>query len=362
MTPRAWLTATGADRRRDRTTPSAGTTEGSHFRAEATTRGVLRQTGPTVHRRTGPSSRAAGARRLQQPRRDRQVAREIGERPVPADEDGELVEPEARPERRHDRPIGRAADPQRERAARLRPPTSGARGPARAAPRRGPPRARAGRPRRRSRIRSACRPDRGRASRAAIRCAGSGDRPGGRRRAARDRGHRSPRPASDGRHRRAARPASSSNGSGTTPEGSSPNASGRRGSPIRLSSGMRGTMPERRVHRVRDRLDAVGRGRPGHPVVGGEQAGEQVAPKPGALELGQDEQHREIPQPLADDRRAEGDDPVGRGRVAGATMLLRHGRDDEPFRVGRLEVDEQAGRPGGPRAGSRPGRGGRCSR
>jgi hypothetical protein len=31
------------------------------------------------------------------------------------------------------------------------------------------------------------------------------------------------------------------------------------------------------------------------------------------------------------------------GRVAGATMLLRHAGDHEPVRIGRLEVDEQAG-------------------
>src|SRR6185503_13981219 len=56
---------------------------------------------------------------LQQTRRDRQVAGEIGERAIPTDEHGELVEPEARPESRHDRPIGLAADPDGEGAARL---------------------------------------------------------------------------------------------------------------------------------------------------------------------------------------------------------------------------------------------------
>ena len=279
---------------------------------------------------------------LQQPRRDRQVAREIGERAVPADSTGNWSS--RKPARRAGTTARSAAPPtqMREGAARLdgRGQVPEDRPEQRLVADRD--RADAARPRRRSRSRPACRPGRGRASRAAIRCAGSGDRPGGRRRAARDRGYRSPRRASDARHRRATRPPSSSNGSGTTPDGSSPNASGRRGSPMRLSSGIRGTMPS--VAYIAFEIGwtlsvAVARAMPSS---SGSRRASRSRPEPGALELGQHEQHREVPQPLADDRRAEGDDPLAR--------RPRRRRDDAPAARWRPRTAPDRS-PGGGRTG-----------
>ena len=110
--------------------------------------------------------------------------------------------------------------------------------------------------------------------------------------------------------------------SGTTPDGSSPNASGRWGSPVRFSSGIRGTIPSLAysAFEIGWALSAatartiVGIRRQ-HPV-------DQLAPEARPLVTRQHEQHRQVPQPLAHGRRGEGDDL---GRVA------RHRRDDEPL-------------------------------
>ena len=116
---------------------------------------------------------------LEQSGGDGQVAREVGERPVPAQQDRELVEPHAGAQGGHDGPVGTPRQPQGERPARARPPSSGGRGSGRAGPRRASPGARPARPRARSRRRSARRRDRGTASLAGPPCAGTGGRPDG---------------------------------------------------------------------------------------------------------------------------------------------------------------------------------------
>ena len=91
-----------------------------------------------------------------------------------------------------------------------------------------------------------------------------------------------------------------------------------------------------RVQGVGDRLGAVRCGRPVHvalPVVSvREHAAQELASDPGALVCGQDEEHREVPQPLAHHGGREGDD----------SSLGAVGRDDEALGVGRPEVGEEA--------------------
>ena len=96
------------------------------------------------------------------------------------------------------------------------------------------------------------------------------------------------------------------------------------------------------IESIRDRLDAV-RGRcPNDGLVIWKQVLQQPATKPRLLCLGQDEQHGQVPQPLADDRRSERHDPLGRIDPLAGRRVARFGRHDEPLRIGRLEVAEQA--------------------
>ena len=94
--------------------------------------------------------------------------------------------------------------------------------------------------------------------------------------------------------------------------------------------------PERAVEPVRDRLDAVGRGRSGpRPVVRlGHHRAEEPAAQPPALGAWQDEQHRQEPQAIAGDRRDEGVD----GARAVRSEPFGH---DEPLGVRRLQVAVQ---------------------
>ena len=311
-------------------TPSAGTARSHAGRLPPAGE---RQTRP-AHRRSVAEPRTAPACQSR-PGRDRQVAREVGERAVPADEDRELVEPEAGAAGRHDRPVRGAADPDREGAARRdgrgqvaedrreqglvadgdRPEPTGLAGVAVAERR---------------------------AVRAAVEPAVPLFAPqepvvdaGARRRGTRGRGasiastsFRWPAPPGG--------PAAiSSNASGTTPDGSVPNASGRARQPRQVSSGMRGTIPyvAYSAFEIGWALSvAVARA---IVVVGRQHPSEQLAarrPRPGT---------RAGRTASTGTRAARGRPPRRRRRpdrrpIAGASVGL--GRDDEPFRVGRLEV------------------------
>ena len=118
--------------------------------------------------------------------------------------------------------------------------------------------------------------------------------------------------------------ASSSNGSGTTPTAAP------RTPPARAAArpGSAAACAERSRARRTSRSRSAGRCRwrsPGPSRRPRGQAGEQVAPEPRALELGQDEQHRE--DTTADRGRSptEGDDPLAAGRSS-ARDVLRHVR------------------------------------
>ena len=161
-----------------------GHDKGSHIGAEATTRAEVRQTDRRSSAAVtcvagGPAVRAVPARSAGSAR-----SRRTGGPSTAGRGTGPSGSPPGAPSRPRDRPRRRPTARTR-RAARR--PRSGGRGPGRAAPRRGRRSVRRGRPRPRSRSRPACRPARGRASRDAIRCAGTDGRPDGRRRAARDR-------------------------------------------------------------------------------------------------------------------------------------------------------------------------------
>ena len=73
--------------------------------------------------------------------------------------------------------------------------------------------------------------------------------------------------------------------------------------------------PELGVQGVRDRLGAVRRDRADHVGVGRQDPVQQLAPEAGPLEIGQHEQHRQVPQPIAHGRGRERDD-LGRARRA----------------------------------------------
>src|SRR5690349_4669856 len=103
-------------------TPSAGTANGNdsgrgYQRAPTPANGQPGHPAPDDGPvRSGPEG--SGAVALQQARRDREVPGEIDERPIPAEEQREGFEAEARPERRGHRLAGRARHPDRERPAR----------------------------------------------------------------------------------------------------------------------------------------------------------------------------------------------------------------------------------------------------
>ena len=125
--PRARLPTVGSADRHDLTTPAEGTTKGEPHRSRGyhrRRRAANGTSGAWPHRtlfrdpRRDPPTAVTRLAGLEEPRRIRQVAREVGEWLVPTQQDRECVEPEAGGERGHDRPIRRTADPHRERPTR----------------------------------------------------------------------------------------------------------------------------------------------------------------------------------------------------------------------------------------------------
>ena len=159
-----------------------------------------------------------------------------------------------------------------------------------------------------------------------------------RRRAARGPACRSPRPASRWPGPPGGPAAIVSNATGTTPDGSDAERLRPLGQPRQVEQRHPRDDSVRGVQRVRDRLGAVGGRGPGNLGVGRQHPGEQLTADAAALVLAA------ARTASTGTRPAPAKPPRQRRRLARRPIRQagRFGGDDEPLRVGRLEVREQS--------------------